>query len=67
MKSVEIGSFFWSVFSRIRTEYRKNPVFGHFSRSVHAVHLLTNFHLIDSQISLTDRANFRCQNIKKHW
>ena len=34
-----IRSFFWSVFSRIRTEYgkiraRKNSIFGHFSRSV---------------------------------
>ena len=30
MKSVQIRSFFWSVFSCIRT--RKNSVFGHFSR-----------------------------------
>ena len=39
VKSVQIRSFFWSVFSRIRTEYgeiqtRKNSVFGHFLRSV---------------------------------
>ena len=39
VKSVQIRSFFWSVFSRIRTDYgeirtRKNSVFGHFSRSV---------------------------------
>ena len=46
VKSVEIGSFFWSVFScipvlvnlRIQSEYRKiwtwkNSVFGYFSRS----------------------------------
>ena len=39
-ESVQIRSFFWSVFSHIRTEYgeilrtRKNSVFGHFSRSV---------------------------------
>ena len=38
VESVQIRSFFWSVFSRIRTEYgkirtRKNSVFGHFSRS----------------------------------
>ena len=48
MKNVQIQRFFWSVFSRIRTEYgeilriqsdcgnirtRKNSVFGHFSRS----------------------------------
>ena len=37
MKSVQIRSFFWSVFSRIRTEcgkirIRKNSVFGYFSR-----------------------------------
>ena len=31
VKSVQIRSFFWSVFSSIRT--RKNSVFGHFSRS----------------------------------
>ena len=38
MKSIQIWSFFWSVFSCIWTEYRKirnrkNSVFGHFSRS----------------------------------
>ena len=38
MKSFQIRSSFWSVFSCIWTEYRKirtrkNPVFGHFSRS----------------------------------
>ena len=48
VKSVQVLSVFWSVFSRIRTEYgdllriqfeygkirtRKNSVFGHFSRS----------------------------------
>ena len=38
VKSVQIRSFFWSVFSRIRTEYekirtRKNSVFGHISHS----------------------------------
>ena len=39
VKSVQIRSFFWSIFSCIRTEYRKmrtrkNSIFGHFSRSV---------------------------------
>ena len=50
LKSVQIQTFFWSVFSRIRTEYgdlirklpysvrmysvRKNSAFGHFSRSL---------------------------------
>ena len=38
MNSVQIRSFFWSVFSHIRTEYgeiltSKNSVFGHFSCS----------------------------------
>ena len=38
VKSAQIRSFFWSVFSCIRTEYRKirvrkNSLFGHFSRS----------------------------------
>ena len=38
VKSVQIRSFFWSVFYCIRTEYRKirtrnNSVFGHISRS----------------------------------
>ena len=38
VKSVHIWSYFWSVFSYIRSEYRKirtrnNSVFAHFSRS----------------------------------
>ena len=38
VKSVQVWSFFWSVFSSIQSEYRKirtrrNPVFGHFSCS----------------------------------
>ena len=38
VKSVQILSFFWSIFSCFRTEYRKirtrnNFIFGHFSRS----------------------------------
>ena len=37
VKSVQIRSYFWSIFSCIRTEYRKirtrnNSAFGHFSR-----------------------------------
>ena len=41
VKSVQIRSFFWSVFSCIQSEYRKirtrkNSVFGHFSCSVKA-------------------------------
>ena len=34
MKSVQIRSFFWSLFFRIQTEWtRKNSVFGQFSPS----------------------------------
>ena len=33
MKSVQIRSYFWSVFSRIRTEYGERSIFGHFSCS----------------------------------
>ena len=45
VKSVQIRSFFWSVFSCIWTEYkklrtRKKSVFGHFSRSVKLRYLL---------------------------
>ena len=35
VKSVQIRSFFWSVFSRIWTS--KNSVFGHFSHSEHVL------------------------------
>ena len=56
VKIVQIRSFFWSVFSRILNEYyvsfriqsecgkirtRKSSVFGHFSRSGHAVDMWT--------------------------
>ena len=39
VKSVQIRSYFWNVFSCIRAEYRKirtrsNSIFGHFSRNV---------------------------------
>ena len=44
VKSALIWSFFWSVFSRIRTEYREILVFGHFSRSDFAeLPLVANF------------------------
>ena len=35
MKSVQLQSFFWSEYRKIRT--RKNSVFGHFSRNVKTV------------------------------
>ena len=50
MESVQIGRYFWSLFSCIQSEYKKirtrnNSVFGHFSRSVpscicHALYLI---------------------------
>ena len=59
MKSAQIQIFFWSLFSCIRTEYRKirtrkNSVFGHFSRSyivtnrvaVNPKHYLTHWALL---------------------
>ena len=47
MNSVQIRSYFWSVFSCIHSEYRKiqtrnNSVFGHFSRNGVAVDPLSN-------------------------
>ena len=52
VKSVQIRSFFWSVFSCIRTEYRKiqtrkNSEFGHFSRH-NILSTRTNFFLSSS-------------------
>ena len=57
VKTVQTRSFFWSVFSRIRTEYsispysvrigkiwtKKNFVFGHFSHSVGLLKTVQNF------------------------
>ena len=40
---VQIQSYFWSVFSCIRT--RNNSVFGHFSRSDHIEEIDSSFHL----------------------
>ena len=53
VKSVQIRSFFWSIFSRIRTEYgeirtRKNSVFGHFSRSVNSCVIFWNYYITRS-------------------
>ena len=55
VKSVQIRSFFWSVFSYIRTEYRKirtreNFVFGHFSRSVKLKYLASWWLTLNSTI-----------------
>ena len=62
-KSVQIGSYFWSVFFCIRIEYRKirtrnNSVFGYFSRSEdlynHYIFLLT-------KILMQSRVRHLCQ------
>ena len=47
MKSAQIRSFFWPVFSYIQSEYRKvqtrkNSVFGHFSRSENMINSIAN-------------------------
>ena len=47
MKSAQIRSFFWPVFSYIQSEYRKvqtreNSVFGHFSRSENMIKSIAN-------------------------
>ena len=48
MKSVQIRTYFWSIFSCIWTEYRKirtrnNTIFGHFSRSGYLNNYFLNF------------------------
>ena len=63
MKSVQIRSFFWSVFSCIRTEHReirtrKNSVFGHFSCRVFIKHYATLYVILVFfwlQTSFTDK------------
>ena len=69
MKSVQIRTFFWSVFPHIRTDYavnlriqseygkiwiRKNSVFGYFSRNMFSAWL--SFLLISSFIWLVEQA-----------
>ena len=51
VKSVQIRSYFWSVFSCIQSEYRKiqtrnNSLFGHFSRSDYIDHIITDCYCI---------------------
>ena len=56
LKSVQIRSFFWSVFSCIRT--KNNSVFGHFSRSSRAIHatleILANLEPTDDSPIISD-------------
>ena len=63
VKSVQIRSIFWSVFSRIRTEYgkirtRKYSVFGHFSRSAGQLETCMGSHSISIPL-LIPRQLFR--------
>ena len=60
VKSVHVGSFFWSVFSGIWTEYgkirtRKNSVFGHFSRydSLYVIDYITFINIMKNKSSMT--------------
>ena len=51
LKSVQIRSYFWSVFSCIQSEYREirtrnNSVFGHFSRSVCTVYCTIFYYVL---------------------
>ena len=67
-KSVQIRSYFWSVFSCIRTEYRKmrtrnNSVFGHFSRNVRSL----LYFLRKYESSRTFRPYFRLISTENDW
>ena len=67
VKSVEIRSCFWSVFSCIWTEYRKiqtknNSVFGHFSRSAPLFLRLQMRHGVDTYTN-----GFPCRLMLKSW
>ena len=59
MKSVQIRSFFWSVFSRIQFEYgkirtRKKSVFGHFSYTVSITNLFLHLPELETIVFLLD-------------
>ena len=63
VKSVQIRSFFWSVFPCIRTEYRKlrtrkNSAYGHFSRS----YFLGIFQKLFKVIAVANSGNTNCRN-----
>ena len=50
VKSIQIRSYFWSLFSCIQSEYRKirarnNSLFGHFSRSAIALFFCFRFYV----------------------
>ena len=70
MKSFQIQSFFWSVFSCIQFEYgeiqtRKNSVFGHFSRgaSIHKRNLHDDLYDLCHQYLLRHAHYFHFCNI----
>ena len=73
MKSVQIRSFFRSVFSCIRTEYRKirtrkNSVFGHFScsdRSEILIKTFWQFTVLDCRFNLPQIKQNLISSIKK--
>ena len=57
VECVQIRSYFWSVFSCIRT--RNNSVFGYFSQSVF---LTTNFQIVDRIFQITLSSNWEASN-----
>ena len=71
VKSLQIQSFFWSVFSCIWTEYRKirarkNSVFGHFSRSGNwKLHFSKTIGVINSELSKVKWVICLCKLINK--
>ena len=81
VKSVQIRSFFWSVFPCIQSEYskirtRKNSVFGHFSRSESIGEIwypwfkIKGWHLGSSKISLDTIYHYfewLIYNNKRNW
>ena len=69
LKSVQIQNFFWSVFSRILTEYgkirtRKNSVFGHFPHSACFGHK-TEFSFNYKNLLLLKKQNQYAQKFKR--
>ena len=68
MKSVQIRSYFWSVFSCIQTEYRKirtrnNSVFGHFSRTM-SIASSAHSYIKHDIAKLTCRLNFELLSLQ---
>ena len=75
MKRVQIGSYYWSLFSHIQSECweirtRNNSVFGHFSRSenlfVVTLHVLGRKHYFKVELFFRKRASYKQVKQKLH-